>query len=395
MQASSGIGLQGVLLKPVTQSVLFNTLLNVFCSPVHPAQSAIKSTYIPSDLSAYEQLRGKRVLVTDDNALNREVATDFLEYVGVQVFTAVDGRDAIAQLQQHEVDAVLMDIHMPEMNGLEATREIRKHARWAQLPIIALTAQTRSEDQLLSREAGMNGHLTKPIDEVALYTTLIELCVAPTAATSVSAAHEEPVAAPELAIFSRLSASPQRKANLLRGFLSDFETLPQTFEKYLEQGALFELGELVHQIKGSAGYLDSRQLCSVADVIERAAHNSNMEVVQDLSEEFQRLVHDCLERVRQGLQLLGEVTPEPAGGGAVAAAKLRSLLQKAAPLVESGDFGAKALLEELVQGTASTPWHSHAQQALDAFDDLEIDQTRELLSLLEAQLNQESPANRA
>ena len=133
----------------------------------------------------------------------------------------------------------------------------------------------------------------------------------------------------------------------------------------------------------------------MADVIERAAHNSNMEVVQDLSEEFQRLVHDCLERVRQGLQLLGEVTPEPAGGGAVAAAKLRSLLQKAAPLVESGDFGAKALLEELVQGTASTPWHSHAQQALDAFDDLEIDQTRELLSLLEAQLNQESPANRA
>lgn len=395
MQASSGIGLQGVLLKPVTQSVLFNTLLNVFASPAHTSQTAIKSTYIPSDLSAYESLRGKRVLVTDDNALNREVATDFLEYVGVQVFTAVDGRDAIAQLQQHEVDAVLMDIHMPEMNGLEATREIRKHARWAHLPIIALTAQTRSEDQLLSREAGMNAHLTKPIDEVALYTTLIELCIAPTTVASAVVASESPSLAPELAIFSRLSASPQRKANLLRGFLNDFESLPQTFVKYLEQGALFELGELVHQIKGSAGYLDSRQLCSVADIVERAAHNGNMEVVQDLAEEFLRLVHDCLDRVRQGLQLLNAAEPESGGGAAVAAAKLRSLLQKVVPLVQSGDFGAKALLEDLVQGTVGTPWSSLAQQALDAFDDLEIDQAQEVLSLLEIQLGQGATENRA
>ena len=385
MQASSDIGLQGVLLKPVTQSVLFNTLLNVFCRPDTSAQVLTKTSYMPSDLSAYEPLRGKRVLVVDDNALNREVATDFLEYVGVQVFTAVDGRDAIAQLHQHEVDAVLMDIHMPEMNGLEATREIRKSERWARLPIIALTAQTRVEDQELSREAGMNGHLTKPIDEVALYAALMERCVSSARADEVPEPDAQPSSESAQIIFSRLPPSPQRKTSLLRGFLSDFETLPQSFVRYLEQGALFELGELVHQIKGSAGYLDSAQLCRVADVIERAAYQGNQEVVQDLAEEFQRLVHDCLDRVRQGLKLLeGSVqAPQPQ---VLSADQLRALLLEVVPLVERGDFRARALLETLVQGTAQAPESALAQQALDAFDDLEIESAKDLLMQLQSRM---------
>src|SRR5690606_129261 len=128
------------------------------------------------DVSGFAALHGKRVLVADDNALNREVASDFLSQVGVQVFTAVDGLDAIRCLQSQEVDAVLMDIHMPHMDGLSATRAIRRDVRWQHLPIIALTAQARTEDVWVSREAGMNGHLTKPIDEVALYRMLMAHC---------------------------------------------------------------------------------------------------------------------------------------------------------------------------------------------------------------------------
>ena len=388
MQASSDIGLQGVLLKPVTQSVLFNTLLNVFCRPVSAGDLPVKSSsaYVPSDLTAYAALQGKRVLVADDNALNREVATDFLEYVGVQVVTAVDGRDAIRQLQNHEVDAVLMDIHMPEMNGLEATREIRRHARWLQLPIIALTAQTRSEDQLLSREAGMNGHLTKPIEEVALYSTLMQWCVDKSKVVADESPRRTADEAPaDAAVFSRLSSSPQRKANLLRGFLDDFNNLPQDYRDLLRRGALPELAELVHRIKGSAGYLDSEQLCRVADVIERAARNANIEVVQDLSEEFLRLVKDCLDRVDQGLQMLASQTAAPEPGPAQAEL-LQDLLQRALPLVKSGDFEAKALLEALVRDTANTDHSQLAQQALDAFDDLEIEQAAELLMQLRSRL---------
>ena len=119
----------------------------------------------------------------------------------------------------------------------------------------------------------------------------------------------------------------------------------------------------------------------MADVIERAARNANIEVVQDLSEEFLRLVKDCLDRVDQGLQMLASQTAAPEPGPAQTE-PLLDLLQRALPLVKSGDFEAKALLEALVRDTANTDHSQLAQQALDAFDDLEIEQAAELLMQL-------------
>ena len=376
MQASAGMGLQGVLLKPVTQSVMFNTLLAVFCGSAGGELLGQKPAYVLSDVSAYAALRGKRVLVADDNALNREVAMDFLEYVGVQVITAVDGLDAIAQLQRHEVDAVLMDIHMPEMDGLDATREIRKHPRWAHLPIIALTAQARSEDQLLSREAGMNGHLTKPIDEAALYATLLELCAAVPEHGDDRSLIQGDAAQPAVIeqTFRRLPASPERKARLLQGFLNDFESLPQRFEDLLVESRWLDIAELVHQIKGSAGYLNAEQLCAVADVIERAGRSNNRDVVLDLAPQFVQLVHECLALVRQ---VLAQMRSTPVENNAVESrnqdAEVTAVLEQAMPLVASGDFEARAMLEHLHQMGAGQGWQAHALAALDAFDDLEID----------------------
>lgn len=379
MQASSDIGLQGVLLKPVTQSIMFNTLLGVFCGADAGGLGNQRNTYQPSDADAYAGLRGKRVLVTDDNALNREVATDFLEYVGVIVHTAVDGRDAIWQLQQHEFDAVLMDIHMPEMNGLEATREIRKNPQWANLPIIALTAQTRKEDQVQSLEAGMNGHLTKPIDEVDLYTSLLEHC-------EVTAVAQVQGEVPR-GLLPHLVALPLRRANLLRGFLSDFDHLPESFSKQLAHGQLAALAELVHQIKGSAGYLDAKKLCAVADEVETAARRGEAHTVQRLAESFLHLTHECLNRVRQAL-VEAEAGAQPGTEQIASSAQVLAMIKKAMPLVASGDFEAKQLLETLVQSTTGTQWAGLTRPALEAFDDLELERALELLGQLKVLLSE-------
>ncbi|QXZ08249.1 response regulator [Comamonas sp. Y33R10-2] len=348
LQASAGMGLQAVLLKPVTQSLMFNTLLGVFSGSEGVQQS--RSTYVPSDVTAYAGLRGKRVLVTDDNALNREVATDFLECVGVHVLTAVNGRDAIAQLEQHDVDAVLMDIHMPEMNGLEAAKQIRRQGRWAQLPIIALTAQARGEDQQLSREAGMNAHLTKPIDEVLLYSTLLQLCSAQkeVAQGGVLARNGQAAGVSAAQMFPRLPSSPKRKAELLRGFLKDFDSFPDLFEQLLLAERWQDLAELVHQIKGSASYLDAAQLCALANVIERAGHDGNGDVVRNQAAPFLRLVHECLAQVRKVLQRL-DMSNEVTASAAISADSL-ALLDRLIPLVSRGDFAARQLLEQLIQG---------------------------------------------
>ena len=112
---------------------------------------------------------GLQVLLAEDNAVNRRVATAFLERLGCQVDVATDGVRAVALASENLYDVVLMDCHMPRMDGYEATREIRaRGGRWAGLPIIALTAAVLPDDQARCFKAGMNHYLSKPLDSAEL-----------------------------------------------------------------------------------------------------------------------------------------------------------------------------------------------------------------------------------
>lgn len=122
-------------------------------------------------------LRGKHLLLVDDNELNREIAVEILEEAGCVVDTAEDGTSAVEKVrlaQKGQYDLVLMDIQMPVMDGYEATRRIRSltEAPLAQIPIVALTANAFEEDRQKALAAGMNGHIAKPIDAEKLLDTL-------------------------------------------------------------------------------------------------------------------------------------------------------------------------------------------------------------------------------
>ena len=113
------------------------------------------------------------MLLVEDNELNRLVGAAMLEQLGVQALVVESGEAALALLEEQAVDVVLMDIQMPGMDGLEATRRIRAMpSRAAQLPIIAMTAHAMSGDRELSLAAGMNDHVTKPIERDALGAVL-------------------------------------------------------------------------------------------------------------------------------------------------------------------------------------------------------------------------------
>ena len=123
------------------------------------------------------EFAGRRVLLVDDNAVNREVARAMLERAGIIVCEAEHGVAALAQIGAQgcaAFDLVLMDIQMPEMGGLEATRRIRALPDGAALPIIGLTAHVRAEDVARARAAGMNAHLGKPFEVTRLYGLLAE-----------------------------------------------------------------------------------------------------------------------------------------------------------------------------------------------------------------------------
>lgn len=129
-----------------------------------------------SDLSAPTGLlrhQGKRLLLAEDNMINREVALDLLNELRLHIDTAEDGQQAVELAEKNHYDLILMDVQMPHLDGIEATRQIRQRLQLGQLPILAMTANVDREDRDLCLAAGMNDHIGKPVDPEQLHQTVL------------------------------------------------------------------------------------------------------------------------------------------------------------------------------------------------------------------------------
>jgi two-component system sensor histidine kinase/response regulator len=153
------------LVKPITEGVLMRTIASIRGEGIEVAASGLQPP-APFELS------GRRVLVVEDNEINRDLTSELLSSLGMQTSVAVDGLQGVNQILAQAFDLVLMDIQMPVMDGLVATRLIRSDARFQDLPIIAMTAHAMRGDRERSLDAGMNDHLTKPINPDTLSAVL-------------------------------------------------------------------------------------------------------------------------------------------------------------------------------------------------------------------------------
>jgi two-component system sensor histidine kinase/response regulator len=166
LKQAEASGIENVLVKPVTSSTLFDATLVV----LDPSDTPAHVLTAPSFDAA--QTRGRRVLLVEDNEINQEVAMGQLEDAEVHVDLAENGEIAVRMVQDNDYDLVLMDMQMPVMDGIEATRAIRADPRFADLPIIAMTANAMAADRDRCLEAGMNDHIPKPIDPDELFKIL-------------------------------------------------------------------------------------------------------------------------------------------------------------------------------------------------------------------------------
>ncbi len=169
LQSALEVGIKEVITKPIPRSTMYNSVCNVYNKMVRPSNKFMNNE-LPK---GFDSIRGSRILVVDDNDINREVINDILSKEGFKVEEAVDGNEAIVKVQESDIDLVLMDLHMPGKDGLESTIEIRSLG-YSDIPIIALSADVVGNITSKVKEAGMNDYLTKPINRIALWECLSE-----------------------------------------------------------------------------------------------------------------------------------------------------------------------------------------------------------------------------
>ena len=262
-------GLAGCLAKPVSASTLLDAI-NGACGPQRggppPAPAAGPAAATARDV-APAALRGRRVLLVEDNELNRFVATELLcDVAGMDVTLADNGQQALDHLAAAAFDLVLMDIQMPGMDGLQATRLIRANPALARLPVIAMTAHAMAGDREKSRAAGMNDHVTKPFEPAQLFETMLRWLV-PAAAADAPPVQAAEAAGPlvDTALgLRRCLGRPELYEKILGRYLKQRAAIGNEARAALEAGDLVAGARAAHTLVSTASMIGAPALAELA-----------------------------------------------------------------------------------------------------------------------------------
>lgn len=355
---------KGILFKPVVAADLFSVVNNTITQCTGDTIKVLESTKMEAIKAKW--LPNINILVVDDSQLNLEVVEKILTNNGAIVTTANSGIEALAYLEkQHDqFDVVLMDIQMPEMDGLEATSKIRQQLGFTQIPIIALTAGIFTEEKNKALSVGMNAFLTKPIDPAKLILCLRK---------HVERYRNTAVLVDSIEVSKENKQSkywPEIKGiinsySLFQGDLTLFEfTLKRLFQEHQDIDTLqspnidltdantrTSLASKIHKLRGSAGMIGAKHLYNLTSEAEislrNGVDNKQTNLLTDIVKTFHELEansHDFLEQQQESQNK--KATMDISDGKAIDTLTLNKLIE----MLNSNDLSANDLAESNEQG---------------------------------------------
>jgi two-component system, sensor histidine kinase and response regulator len=341
-------GIDGFLMKPVSNSVLFDTIMGVMGQEVKKIPR--KDRRAVFDGESLKPIRGARVLLVEDNEINRQVASELLEKAGLIVAIAKNGREGLEAVSREDFDLVLMDIQMPEMDGFEATRKIRASGKAGAeaLPILAMTANAMAGDRERSLEAGMNDHVIKPIDPEKLYSAMVRW-IKPGGRKVPEGFMERPgveekegpkESLPDIpgidskAGLGRVGGNVCLYRKLLGKFARDHAGAHQEVIDALGRNDRELAQRLAHTVKGTSGNIGATDLFNAAAAVESAIAKDDKDALPASLEEFRKRLENVIDILKPALEKIGVEDKNVAERTQGNAAKLGDLLQELLPFVK-------------------------------------------------------------
>ena len=319
---------------------------------------------------AKELLVSRRILLVEDNETNLQVARELLEQAGLEVVAAANGLEAVALAAKERFDGILMDLQMPVMDGLTATREIRKGSAPPDLPILAMTANAMAADREECLAAGMNDHIAKPIKPAILYETLVRRLRPDVDVNAClnNGKTPEPVSLEAAGDLPRLEGVDVQAGlgsvnndwklytKLLYNFHNRHQDIKEEIQTELERGNLSVAQRLAHTIKGVAGTIGAKRLSEISSQLESAIKNDGSDRIPNLLDSFAKEV----ARVMAALDTFiknedARRTEEAAGDGkleiqppkALETPRLKKLFQELSDLIDKRDSDVIKLVAEI------------------------------------------------
>ena len=303
--------LDAFLVKPIQEPLLIETIATLLGAKLAGPISELRD--MPGRPPA--ALAGRRVLLVEDNEINRDLATELLGDLGVQVTIAENGQEGVDRIFAEPFDLVLMDIQMPVMDGLTATRLIRADERFRHLPILAMTAHAMSSDRNRSLAAGMNDHLTKPISPNRLMEALMQWMPVKveerprTGGTSGKPALSQdslPIHLPPFdiqAALVRTNGKPRLLRKIMFGFRDKYANAGSMLRTLIAEGRTEEAERLAHSLKGVAATLEARGLSEAAWAVELAFRSED-------ATDFDPLIDTVEKELSPAIAAIGSLEPK-------------------------------------------------------------------------------------